>query len=931
MFSKQRYLLAVLFTVVLLASCSSGKEGGQSYFGRVFHNTSAHYNGYYYAKLKMTETEQQMRSGKKDDYSKLLSIYEIGNVDDPAAGGEMDSVIKRLTIVVKLHPKSKWADDCYFNIGKAYYYKKNYEAALATFQFVSSEFKESSSSSSTSASKKKKKRNSKPMTKAQRDAARAKEEAKANSGKEEGGALAFLKHQPVRDVDLLWMIRSYANLKNFNDAQAIIAYLEEGNKFPKELSEDLALTKAYVSIQQKQYDKAIEPMKTAINLSGNKVDQTRYTYILAQLYQMNGNFKYATQEFSQVTKLRPSYDMDFNARISIGKIFVQSGTGSYKEIMDQLEEMSRNDRYAEFNDQIYYYMALANLRQNKDEEAVKNLEASIKSSYTDANQKGLSFLKLGELSFQDQDYLTAQPSYDSAVAFLNAKFDTLDRVKEIKTVLDQLADQTRIILVEDSLQKLARMSEKERNKIIDNKLVDIERKKEYEAKDTLLSMETQQLQELPGNQASTSGNWYFYNTSMKATGYNDFIKKWGNRELADNWRRSNKKSNDIEMAGNEVVADPAAAQAVAAGADQENAERAKMLESIPLTPAKLAASNDRIFDAYYAIGTIYKSGLNNVSRAIETFEKMVARFPENEDITSVYYNLYLLYLQTGNLAKAETYKQLVLQNPSSAFAMVISDPDYLKRDEAKKNELNNYYASTYDYYVQENYKDVMKRVRAADSLFKPNPLQPKFELLEAMVTGKTLGRPQYIAALEAIVKKYPAGEVHDKAIEILTALGVTVAQSAAKQIEPTNSKSRQATKAPYLMHPGNPHYFVVVFNTISPKTKNVADNLADFNKAQYSLENYKVTPQLLDTKTQMIVVKQMKGRDAAMKYYNEVSNSETIFESVEDIGYTIFVIDDKNFPLFYQRKDAAEYEDFFYKNYEDGEEEGDEGEDEDGE
>lgn len=131
---------------------------------------------------------------------------------------------------------------------------------------------------------------------------------------------------------------------------------------------------------------------------------------------------------------------------------------------------------------------------------------------------------------------------------------------------------------------------------------------------------------------------------------------------------------------------------------------------------------------------------------------MVARFPENKDITSVYYNLYLLYLQTGNVAKAETYKQLVLQNPSSAFAMVISDPDYLKRDEAKKNELNNYYASTYDYYVQENYKDVMKRVRAADSLFKPNPLQPKFELLEAMVTGKTLGRTQYIAALEAIVK-----------------------------------------------------------------------------------------------------------------------------------------------------------------------------------
>jgi hypothetical protein len=153
-------------------------------------------------------------------------------------------------------------------------------------------------------------------------------------------------------------------------------------------------------------------------------------------------------------------------------------------------------------------------------------------------------------------------------------------------------------------------------------------------------------------------------------------------------------------------------------------------------------------------------------------------------------------------------------------------------------------------------------------------------------------------------------------------LGVQVAATSVnKQLDPM-SKSKQSSKAPpYQVHTGNPHYFVVVFNTISPKTKGIADALSDYNKAEYSLENYKVTPQLLDTKTQMIVVKQMKNKDAAMTYYNKVTDSETMFESVEDIGYNIFVIDDKNFPLFYQRKDVAEYEDFFYKNYENGDDE----------
>ncbi|MGB3074372.1 MAG: hypothetical protein WBB36_03575, partial [Chitinophagales bacterium] len=486
MHRKQHRLFSVLFTVLILSSCSSGKKGGQSYFGRVYHNTSAHYNGYYYAKLKMTETEQQMRSGKKDDYTKLLPIYDIGNADDAAAGSEMDSVIKRLTVVVKLHPKSKWADDCYFNIGKAYYYKKNYEAALATFQYVSSEFKEKAPSTSSAASKKKKKKG-KPMTKAQRDAQREKEEAKAASDNE-GGALNFLKHQPIRNIDLLWMVRCYANLRNFSDAQAIIAYLEEGNKFPKDLSEDLALTKAYVNIQQKQYEKAIDPMQIATDLTKNMKDKTRYTFILAQLNQLNGNYANAIKKFGEVASLRPSYEMEFNARINAGKIFIQSGVGSYKEVMAQLVEMSHDERYVDYNDQIYYYMALVNLRQDKEEEAVVNLETSIKNSFADINQKGLSFLKLGELSFLDQDYMTAQPSYDSAVAFLDPKFDTLDRVKEIHAVLDRIAQSNRIIFVQDSLQKLAKMSEKERNKIIDNAITTAERKKQYEAKDTMLSL-----------------------------------------------------------------------------------------------------------------------------------------------------------------------------------------------------------------------------------------------------------------------------------------------------------------------------------------------------------------------------------------------------------------------------------------------------------
>ncbi|MBA2406513.1 MAG: tetratricopeptide repeat protein [Chitinophagales bacterium] len=916
MYSRLSYILILFFSSAVLTSCSSGKKTGQSYIGRVYHNTTAHYNGYYYGKQKMLEYENQMLASRKEDYSKLLPIYLIGNPEDAAAGSDMDSLIKRLTIVAKLHPQSKWTDDAYYNIGKAYYYKKNYEASLATFQFVSSEFKNKKSSTAASATAKKKKHH-KPMSRAERE----KEDAKAEAKAEDQGSsvLGFLKHKPIRNNDLLWLVRTFANLKNFSDAQAIIAYLKDG-KFPKDMRVDLALTEAYVFIQQKQFVKAIEPMKQAVNLIKSKKEATRYSYILAQLYQLNGNYNYATQEFTAVTKMRPSYEMDFNARISVGKNYIQSGTGSPKEILSQLDEMSRNDTYEEFNDQIYYYMALVNLKQNKVEEAVKNLETSIQKSVANINQKGLSYLKIGELNFEDQDYVSAQPGYDSAVAFLDPKFDTLDRVKEIKTVLDKVVFETNIILHQDSLQKLARMSEKERNKIINNALAEIEKKQQSAQQDTFLSLQTQQAQDLPGNQASSSGNWYFYNTSTKGTGYNDFIKKWGNRTLEDNWRRSNKKSSagDIE-ASNSDSGQPGSENAETSS---QSASREAMLENIPLTPEKMAASNQLMFNAYYSLGTIYKDALHNIPRAIETFEKLAARFPDNESLPQVYYNLYLLHEERGATAKAQDYKDRILTNyAASDFAKVLADPEFIHNSEKKTNELDIYYASTYDYFVAEQYSNVISRIHSADSLFKPNALQGKFELLQAMIEGKTNGRQSYINALDSIMKKFPSGEVHDKAVEILTELGVQVASTTTKDSEASKKGESTNKTTPYTMHPNNPQYFVVVFNTVSPKTKAISDSLANFNSISHSLDKLKVSPQLLDTKTQMIVVKQMKNTEVAMNYYYEILDSETLFEQVEDIGYDVFIIDDKNFPLFYQRKNVAEYLEFFSKNYE-GEESG---------
>lgn len=870
----------------------------------------------------MKEDEKTVAASRREDYEKLLPLFLTGNLEDNFPASDMDSIIKRLTVVVKLHPKSKWSDDAYFHIGKAYFYKKDYSSARATFQFVSSEFKDenaSGSASSKSSSHKKKKGRGNSKTKTDKNTNQYTGTVKEQS---QSSGFKMFRHKPIHYIDVLWLVRATAMDKNYGEANAILNYLDQDKKFPSDLKDDLQLMHAFVFIQQKQYKNAIEPMSQALKITKDRQQIVRYTYILAQLYQLSGDYGTAGRTFAEIPKLHPTYEMDFNSRISVVKNYVASGSGSPAQIASDLQEMAKNKNFEEFYDQIYYYAGIVQLKQGKYDQAIKNFEASIGNSAGNLNQKGLSFLKIGEMSMADQDYLTAAPYYDSAVVFLDSKFDTIDRVNELKEILNMVSVQMAIINTEDSLQRLAALPEKERKKILDQMVNKLEKQKAAEEDETGSVTNVFSNQNTEQIQTNTSGStWYFYNPALRGSGFNEFIKKWGNRTNEDNWRRGNRKSGSDEQQANDNSGENSN---VSDSSNSASAEQGgfymQLLKNIPSTPEKLLVSDKKIFEAYYTLGTIYNSNLYNTSKAIATFEKLTERFDIDSNVVKAFYSLYLLYEDAGNKAKAEAMRQNILNRfPNSIYAAVLLDPDYFHKQDEKKNEVNTFYASTYYFYEANQDSTVFARVKKADSIFMPNPLEAKFDLLQALAIGRTEDRNAYIAALDTVVQKYPGGEEHDKAVEILTALGAPP-KGAQQQKEEGKKEEKQKGPSPYKFSPSNPHYLVVYFNTVTPKSKAIADSLSNYNSSNHSIDNLKVQPQLLDKNSQVILVKQFKDRDDAMNYYDEITDSESIFETVEDIGYRVFVIDDKNFIQFFQRKNMEEYIDFFEKNYENGEE-----------
>src|SRR6185295_17423011 len=102
-----------------------------------FQNNYTHYNYYYNAKNKINEVIERAKAAQKDDYSKLLSFYPYSLENTASQKSELDSVIFKATAGILLHDlRNDWVDNMYLLMGRAFYFRKEFDSAAATFQFI---------------------------------------------------------------------------------------------------------------------------------------------------------------------------------------------------------------------------------------------------------------------------------------------------------------------------------------------------------------------------------------------------------------------------------------------------------------------------------------------------------------------------------------------------------------------------------------------------------------------------------------------------------------------------------------------------------------------------------------------------------------------------------------------------------------------------
>lgn len=874
--NKTRFFGTIVLVVVLAAvlSCSTKKN---TFSRRVYHNLTAHYNAYFNGNEAYKEAVIELAKKNKDNFADVIPVFQYGTkADAQSVYGLLDRAIEKGSIVISKHSifikrveYVKWIDDAYFLLGKSYLYKQDYELAAQTFSFIRNRYK--------------------------------------------GNSIVY-------DA-VLYQVRTYSQMGKFSEAEALIALVDkkiEKNKANRNIEKFFPLVLADFYLQQDEYGKSIEFLEQALRLNKSKKIRTRISFILAQVYQRTGNISKATEYYRKTLNYNPVYEMEFASKINMAKCF-DVDAGDSRMIKKQLRKMLNDDKNKDFLDQIYYALAEVYLKEADMPAAIENYKLSARKSTTNNYQKGISYLKLGDIYYAAADYKPAQMFYDSAVMSLPKEFPNFSLIESKKNTLTDLVKNINIVEVEDSIQILGRLPYAERMQKIDAIILAIikeeERKKQEDIDRQIALNNLRQM----GNQnnPNSEGKWYFENPQMISFGQTEFNKKWGNRKLEDLWRLSNKVAADFDFNDNNLVdADTSKADSSASYVFDPK-DRNAYIKAIPTTPEAFAASDKRIMEALFNIGVIYKDGLEDYEKSIEAFETLFRRFENNPYVLQSYYYLYRIYTENEDFPLAEKYKNLIINGyPDSDYAKIISDPDYYQKIDSIKGLEEVFYSVTYSAFQDGQYEKVVHNADSASLTFGDKDLIPKFYFLKAISTGKLYGDSLMLTPLNVIVSKYSASPVAPMAQALLNVLNgnngkgsnLILPRDTTKIIIPTD-------ESPYVYDPEGFHFYISVFDAVKVKISEVKNLYSNHNTSMYKSDKLNVNSMFLNNSQQMITTTRFDNKLKAIEYYSSVNNNSEIMAKLTPANIKHFVISANNYTTFFRLKNVDQYLDFFNTNY----------------
>lgn len=870
---------------------------------RQYHKITTHYNIYFNGKESLKEGEEKIRRNYQENYCYTLPLFiSDDDIARKSSYSNMERAVIKAQKAIKLHsitrkPKRRnnnksvkykqfrkkkeynaYIDDCYLLIGKGNFYNKKYSKADKAFTYIIRQFHDKS----------------------------VVVEAK------------------------IWYIRSLTEQKKYAQAKLLINSLDKEAKMSSSLRELYYKAKASYYIKSGNISSAINGLEILVNIAARKKERIRYNFILAQLYLENNMDNMANNLFGKIANMKTSYEMSFNASINLALAYKgQQG----EEIRRNLFRMLSDIRNKEYRDQIYFALGNVELYDGNIEKGIEYYRKSASVSVNNDVQKSLSYRVLGDYYYKKKDYINAYTCYDSCVYFSHTNVEIEKELVIKKKNLSDLVRNLNVVRRQDSLQMLANMGAKQRDKFIQtiiDKIRDKEEKLLQEEKDALLdrSFDLQNGGNIGrNNMGNSQGGWYFYNPVSITMGRSEFIRKWGKRRDEDNWRRKNKAIVDIEDIKEESWEEDEFRE----GKEKVDlSSKQYYLKDIPLTKEAKELSDSLIIEALFAAADILRDKFKDYENSLKKYDELINRFTDNKYLIYSYYNSYKIGHIIGNYSKAEHYKKkLVERFPDSEYAKLVRDSDYLSKYKRSLNAEVEMYEKAYAAYSNYLFEE---SIRIVDNALRLNPksgIRDRFLMLRALCVGRTKAREEFMGALKNVINSDPSAEIKLFAENLLKSLdngAVPVVYGRkeirdAKQLEKNRSWEfsekdiNEKIKHVYDIDKKDEFYVVLsipreVTNVqrLKFQVNYIAEEQIEKGFVQFKKESF-------GTSRLLFIIKGLKNRGEATRLLKVLAESKNILNIVGKWDYDFFIITAGNYKILQYNQDIKEYVNFFRNNY----------------
>lgn len=723
-----RKITILVVVVLMVAACSRKKN---TFITRNYHAVTAEFNALYNGGVAFEQGKEGLATSYRDNFWEILPVERIeleenfeltGESGDPNFNRAEEKAVKAIqkhSIYINGKEHNPQIDEAYMMLGKARYFDGRFIPALDAFNFILNRYPTSNS----------------------------------------------INHAKV------WKAKANIRLENEEIALEELQDMLKKEDLDDDEIADASAIMAQAFINLDSIDGALPHIKMAAEYVRDNELKGRYLYIKGQIYNRLGHKDSADIAFDEVIELNRKSPRVYmiNAYIAKAKNF-DYDKGNRVEFLELLYDLEKNRENRPFLDKIYNQIGDYYRNNDSIDTAIKYYNKSIKAFNEDNILQAVNYQTLAEIKFDHADYKAAGAYYDSTLSQLEETSRLYRRIKKKRDNLDDVITYEDIATVNDSILRLANMSDadllayftdyvaklKEKNRLDSIAKVErLAREEEGIRNNEFFKNNSRGDKEAERNQ----GPFYFYSNTTVAYGRQEFRRRWGNRKLEDNWRLSSKLSSGITES-----TEPSELTEVV---ERESYKPETWIARVPKDEAVIDSLKKERDFAYYQLGLIYKEKFREYGLASKRLEKLLTYGPEERLILPAKYNLYKIYMEMERPALADKHKNDILTNHSdSRYAEILRNPNSALATDESSPEYK--YFELYKVFEATRYQEVIDTCDEYITVYNGNAIVPKLELLKATALARKEGFEAYKEALNYVALNYPNDDEGKKAQDIIS-------------------------------------------------------------------------------------------------------------------------------------------------------------------